>query len=176
MLCIKTEIRDSNITNAGQGLFSLQFVPKGSVVFLPVTRFPIDNIVSEKQYQEELKTTDYFPMNAGMRWCGDYFLYCSQTPHNTDYINHANHPNLLSCLGFFFAVHDINCGDKLTLDYRYIGLTREVELITDNQEEIISLSSKESLLESAKKLINLLNEVDHINCFQLPIQKFTKEG
>jgi hypothetical protein len=111
-----------------------------------------------------------------MRWVGDYVLYCSKTPHDADYINHGNNPNLLSCLGFFFALHDINCGDELTLDYRYIGFEGEIELITDNQEEIIGLSAKEALLESAKKLISLLNEVDDIHCFELPIQKLTEEA
>jgi hypothetical protein len=60
MLCIKTEIRDSNITNAGKGLFSLDFIPKGSIVFIPITVFPIDNIVLVKQYREELKTKKNF--------------------------------------------------------------------------------------------------------------------
>ncbi|MBD2690677.1 SET domain-containing protein-lysine N-methyltransferase [Anabaena catenula] len=173
MLCIKTEVRESNIANAGKGLFSLEFVPKGSIVFLPITLFPIDNIVSETQYREELKTKDYFPMNAGMRWAGDYFLYCSQEPHDADYINHADNPNLLSCLGLFFALQDINFGDELTIDYRYIGFTGGVEIKTDNQEEVIGLSAKEALLKSATTLINLLNEVDDIHCFDLPIQKLT---
>jgi hypothetical protein len=176
MLCIKTEIRESNINNAGNGLFSLEFVPKGSIVFIPITGFPIDNIVLEQQYREVLKTKNYFPINGRMRWGGNYFLYCSKTPHDADYINHANNPNLLSCLGFFFALQDINCGDELTFDYRYIGFAGEVELITDNQEEIIGLSGKEALLQSAKKLISLLNEVEDIHCFDLPIQKLTKEG
>ncbi|GAX39792.1 hypothetical protein NIES4075_07510 [Tolypothrix sp. NIES-4075] len=176
MLCIKTEVRESNITNAGKGLFSLDFIPKGSIVFIPITTFPIDNIVSVKQYREELKTKNNFPLNAGMRWGGDYVLYCSKTPHDADYINHASNPNLLSCLGFFFALDDINCGDELTLDYRYIGFGGEIEVITDNQEEIIGLSAKEALLQSAKKLISLLNEVDDIHCFDLPIQKLTEEG
>lgn len=175
MLCIKTEIRESNINNAGKGLFSLEFVPKGSIVFIPITGFPIDNIVLEKQYQEELKTENYFPMNAGMRWGGDYFLYCSKIAHNADYINHANNPNLLPCLGFFFALQDINCGDELTLDYRYIGFAEEIPIITDNQEEIVCLSGKEALLQSAKKLISLLNEVDDIHCFDLPIRKLTEQ-
>jgi len=175
MLSIKTEIRESNISNAGKGLFSLEFVPKGSIVFIPITIFPIDNIVLEQQYREELKTNDYFPINGGMRWGGDYFLYCSKIPHDADYINHANNPNLLSCLGFFFALQDINFGDELSIDYRYIGFGGEVELITDNQEEIIGLSGKEALLQSAKKLISLLNEVDDIHCFDLPIQKLTEK-
>ncbi|MBW4567990.1 MAG: SET domain-containing protein-lysine N-methyltransferase [Tolypothrix carrinoi HA7290-LM1] len=169
MLCIKAEIRESRIPNAGKGLFSLEFIPKGSIVFIPITTFTIDNIVLEKQYLEELKTENYFPMNAGMRWGGNYFLYCRKTPHDADYINHTTNPNLLSCLGFFFALHDINYGDELTLDYRYIGFEGEVELITSNQEEIIGLSAKEALLQSAKKLISLLNEVDDIHCFDLPI-------
>lgn len=173
MLCIKTEVKESDIPNAGKGLFSLEFAPKGSIVYLPTPFSPKEKFLLEKEYREELRTRDEFPLNAGVRWGGDYFFCSLETPDNTDYINHANHPNLLSCLGFFFALHDIHCGDELTLDYRYLEFAGEAKLITSEQEKIIGLSAKEALLQSAKKLINLLNEVEEIHCFDLPIEKLT---
>ena len=168
MLCIKTEVKESRIPVAGKGLFSLEFAPKGSIVFVPVLSYPINNIVLEAAYREKLSKTDIFPVNAGMRWGGHYFLHCDETPDNTDYINHANNPNLLSCLGFFFARYDISSGDELTIDYRHIAIEGSVEVITGGQEKIIGLSPKEALLQSAQQLINLIQEVDDIHCFNLP--------
>ncbi|MGM3306667.1 SET domain-containing protein-lysine N-methyltransferase [Anabaena sp. WFMT] len=168
MLCIKTQVKKSNIPNAGKGLFSLDFAPKGSVIFLPITGSTIDRVILEEPYREELTKSDNFPLNAGMRWGGHYFLCCSQNPDKADYINHANNPNLLSCLGFFFALHDIHCGDELTLDYKYLELAKEASLQINEQEKIIGLSAKEALFQSAKELINLLNEVEDIHCFDLP--------
>jgi hypothetical protein len=43
-----------------------------------------------------------------------------------------------------------------------------VEVITGGQEKIIGLSPKEALLQSAQQLINLIQEVDDIHCFNLP--------
>lgn len=170
MLCIKTEVKKSNIPNAGKGLFSLEFAPKGSIIFIPATIFPYNNITLEEEYREKLQKIDKFPLNAGYRWGGDYFLHCDETPDNGDYMNHADNPNLLSCLGFIFALYDIHCGDELTLDYRYIGIEKEVEVITNNNEIIMGLSAKEALLQSAQKLINLLNQIEDIYCFDLPIK------
>lgn len=170
MLCIKTEVKASKIPNAGKGLFSLQFAPKGSIVSLPISFSPKDKVFLEKQYPKELITRDEFPFNAAVRWGGDYFYSTLETPDNSDYINHSNHPNLLSCLRFFFALDDIHCGDELTLDYRYLEFAGEGTVITSEQEKIIGLSPKEALLQSAQKLINLLNEVEDIHCFDLPYQ------
>ncbi|MBW4571004.1 MAG: SET domain-containing protein-lysine N-methyltransferase [Tolypothrix carrinoi HA7290-LM1] len=167
MLCIKTEVKESSIPNAGKGLFSLQFAPKGSIVYIQTTDFTNDKVVLEEQYREVLITADEFPVNAGMRWGGDYYVYSSKNAINIDYINHASNPNLLSCLGFFFALRDIHYGDELTIDYRYIGVTGQEELIT-SQENIIGLSAKEALLKTAQNLIDLLNEVEEIHCFHLP--------
>ncbi|QSJ14958.1 SET domain-containing protein [Nostoc sp. UHCC 0702] len=175
MLCIKTEVKKSSIPNAGKGLFSLEFVHKGSIIFIPATIFTINQFILEEDYPEELSKADEFPMNAGMRWGGHYFLHSRETHENigyidnTGYINHASNPNLLSCLGFFVALENINHGDELTIDYRYIGIEKEIELLTNNHE-IISLSTKEALLQSAQKLISLLNDVEDIHCFDLPSQ------
>lgn len=70
MLCIKTEVKESSIPNAGKGLFSLQFAPKGSIVYIQTTDFTNDKVVLEEQYREVLITADEFPVNAGMRWGG----------------------------------------------------------------------------------------------------------
>ncbi|BAZ54131.1 hypothetical protein NIES4103_68160 [Nostoc sp. NIES-4103] len=176
MLCINTEVKDSNIPNAGKGLFSLEFAPKGSIIFIPATIFTSKKLVLEEEYREELSKVDKFPINATSRWGGHYFLD-SREPHgntvyidNTDYINHASNPNLLSCLGFLFALDNINFGDELTLDYRYIGIEKEVEVLTSDQDMIIGLSTKKALLQSAKQLISLLNEIEDIHCFNLPSQ------
>jgi SET domain-containing protein len=167
MLCIKTEVKESNIPNAGKGLFSLQFVPKGSIVYIQTTDFPNYKIVLPAQYEEDLKIANEFPINAGMRWGGDYFIYSSQHPINIDYINHDNNPNVLSCLGFFFARRDIHCGDELTIDYKYLGMDGQEAVITNEQEKIIGVSAKECLLKTAQDLIDLLNEVEEIHCFDL---------
>ncbi|MBH8561835.1 SET domain-containing protein [Nostoc sp. CENA67] len=176
MLCIKTEVKESNIPNAGKGLFSLDFIHKGSIIFIPATIFTINKLVLEEEYQEELSKANELPLNTGMRWGSHYFLHSCETNNNTvyidntDYINHASNPNLLSCLGLFFALNDINYGDELTLDYRYTGIEKEVEFLTSNQERIIGFSAKEALLQSAQKLISILNEVEDIHCFDLPSQ------
>ncbi|MGI2901735.1 SET domain-containing protein-lysine N-methyltransferase [Tolypothrix sp. VBCCA 56010] len=123
--------------------------------------------MSEKEYREELRTRDEFPLNTGMRLGGHYFICSDEITDNTCYINHANNPNLLSCLGFFFTLDDIHRGDELTLDYRYLEFAGEATLITSAQDKILGLSAKEALLQSAQKLINLLNEVEDIHCFDL---------
>ncbi|NTW21062.1 MAG: hypothetical protein AN488_01560 [Anabaena sp. WA113] len=57
---------------------------------------------------------------------------------------------------------------ELTIDYRHIAIEGSVEVITGGQEKIIGLSPKEALLQSAQQLINLIQEVDDIHCFNLP--------
>jgi hypothetical protein len=57
---------------------------------------------------------------------------------------------------------------ELTIDYRHIAIEGSVEVITGGQEKIIGLSAKEALLQSAQQLINLIQEVDDIHCFNLP--------
>lgn len=176
MLCIKTEVKESSIPNAGKGLFSLEFAAKGSIIFIPAIIYPYNKFVLEEEYREQLLKVDEFPMNAGMRWGGHYFLHSckihenTEYTDNTDYINHANEPNILPCLGFFFALNDIKVGDELTIDYRYIGIEKEIEVTTSNQEKIIGLSAKTTLLNTIQKLIGILNEVEVVNCFDVPSQ------
>ena len=70
MLFINTEIKETII---GKGLFSLDFVKKGTLI----ANFAQDNggVMTEEEYQLEQKKGNQLIIMSAIRWIDKYFLY-----------------------------------------------------------------------------------------------------
>ena len=158
MLYMDTELRESKIS--GLGLFTLVSVRKGSVV----ANFGHDcELISEKGYQEEQKKGNELLIKSGVRWVGKNFLYNNQIG-NEEYINHSNQPTLLCHCGVCFATKDLEPGDELTIDYRYLLAEKDINAFEDEAsgQFIDGLPPKEALLNTAQQLLKLVLEVSSV--------------
>ncbi|MBN2531384.1 MAG: SET domain-containing protein [Spirochaetales bacterium] len=158
MLYIKTEIRESLIPGAGEGLFSLEPVKKGRII---ANLALSSRVMTEEEYQEEQRKGNKSVIQTAVRWVGNYFLY-TDTIGNADYINHSSPATLLYHCGICFAREDIKAGDELTVDYRYFLAENDVYSFScgKGNHVVDGLSGRNALLQSARELISLLKEAD----------------
>ncbi|MEA5469377.1 SET domain-containing protein [Spirulina sp. 06S082] len=162
MLCIRGEVRPSSIAKAGQGLFTLDFLPKGKIVIIYNSN-PGDLIIDEKSYLEKHPDPTSEEWDIFVKLIGSYYIGNYDHKNLEDYINHSDFPNLLYHCGIFIAVQDIEIGEELTVDYRYFLKENAHEIFKINGKPIIGLSNKESLLRSSQKLIEILESVDDLS-------------
>ena len=117
MMLIKTVVRTSMIPNAGLGCFSVDFVPKDTLIW----RF---NPNFDRAYtQAELDALDLpareFIGYYGYRFKGIYYLSCD----NAHYINHSEQPSMYSDEQgiLVYAAKAIYPGEEIVDDYRNFG-------------------------------------------------------
>ena len=125
MLKVKTTIKPSLIPMAGIGLFSSQFIPKGTIVWeydsAQDREYTIAQYNALNNIDKEFIDTYAFKFNGKLYICVD----------NARFFNHSNDPNCCSVdhsalnLGFTIAKRDIQPGEELTDNYLEFGLINE---------------------------------------------------
>lgn len=162
MLYIRAEVRPSLILDGEQGLFTLEFLPKGKIVAIWACD-PGDRIIDEKTYMEEYKNADVAYQHSFVRIIGNYYIGSYEKKAIDDYLNHSNSPNILSHCGILFALREIEIGEELTVDYRYFLNNNNREKFEVDGEPLIGLSAKEALLTSSRQLIEILENIDELS-------------
>lgn len=151
-MLIKTEIRDSAIF--GKGLFAAEAVRKGTIVCF----FTLGSTtITEEEYVEHVARGTPTVMRTGTRYIGRYFTW-TDLPSNSHFFNHSFTPNVLCHCGICLALCDIAAGEELTLDYRHLIDTTDVGIYDDAEtgQEIRGLTARQTLLETARQLIELI--------------------
>lgn len=161
MFLIQTEVRESCISGAGQGLFALETVKKGTVVYLPTINFERERLLLEADHNAVADAGDDTVLDYSHRWVGHYFLYSHPHKQKLDHINHSEDANLLYHCGIAFSKREINAGDELTADYQSISPYNWTERFDDR---LVGMPAKEALLHTTQQLLDLLNQIDDIHC------------
>ncbi|MCB9758256.1 MAG: SET domain-containing protein [Alphaproteobacteria bacterium] len=113
---LETELRPSNIPLAGTGLFALEAASAGQLLGLDL---PQPDWI---RTPEHVGTLPHEERRYAWRLFGDLcFLEPTERRCATDYLNHADDPNILWHLGHYFARRDIAIGDELFVDYRIMN-------------------------------------------------------
>ena len=155
IIFIKTEIKK---TITGKGLFSLEFVKKGSLI----ANFAQDakGIITEEEYQLEQKKGNQLIIMSAIRWVDKYFLYGDYIG-SEEYINHSYEPSMLYHCGICIAARDMKPGDELTVNYQYFLAENDLSSFSDHKtgKLVDGLPPKIALLKSAQELVKLLTEL-----------------
>jgi SET domain-containing protein len=119
MMLIKTVVRPSMIPDAGLGCFSVDFVPKDSLLWQFNPNF--DRAYTQAELDRlELPAREFIDF-YGYKCEGIYYLSCD----HTHFINHSDQPSMYSDeTGFLaYAAKDIYPGEEIVDDYRNLGVT-----------------------------------------------------
>lgn len=121
MMLIKTVVRTSMIPGAGLGCFSVDYVPKDTLIWKFNPDF--DRAYTQNEFDALEIPAQEFLRYYGYRFKGIYYL----SVDNTHYINHSDHPSMYSDESGFlaFATKDILPGEEIVDDYRNLGETEE---------------------------------------------------
>tara|TARA_R100001509_G_scaffold133026_2_gene86610 strand:+ start:316 stop:864 length:549 start_codon:yes stop_codon:yes gene_type:complete len=159
MFLYKVENKKSKLQ--GEGLFTLEDIKKGSVVFYwGAEKTAGDKIINETEYLEKRKdlTDDTFQKTA-VRWIGDKFIHCTEWGLDC-YMNHSFDPNILYYCGLGFAKKDIKQGDELVANFQYFLSDKDsahfTDIITDTN--VIGLNQNESLEQQAQEIFELFSD------------------
>ena len=114
------ELRYIN-ADIGSGLFSREFIPKGTIVFF---QDPLDQVILPQQlkqlpvpFQELVDKYGYQDRTGSWILGWDLSIYT----------NHSCKPTALdTALGFEIAICDIQAGDELTIDYGLLNLNADM--------------------------------------------------
>jgi uncharacterized protein len=119
-MLIKTIVRPSTIPNAGLGCFSLEFVPKDTLIWKFNPDF--DRIYSQAAFDALELPAKQYVMYYGYRYAGNYYMSCD----NTHYINHSKQPSMYSdATGLLvYAAKDIYPDEELVDNYLTFGETQ----------------------------------------------------
>jgi hypothetical protein len=153
---IKSEIRPSTIF--GKGLFVLERVLRGKIVCF----FPINaQVITEDRFLEAVKRAEQPMVRTATRYAGRYYTHGNEHEPYT-FINHSFEPNLLCHCGTVIARREIAPNEELTLDYRTLIDDSDVGVYNDaiSGREIRGFSAKETLLRTAKELIEIVEGLD----------------
>ncbi len=159
VLFVGAEVRDAGV--AGRGLFVTAPVRRGTVVGC----FTLGSAVAtESEYVAACAARRNPLMRTGTRYVGRYFTYGNESALYT-YVNHAFDPSLLLHCGALFARRDLAAGDELTIDYRYAIDDTDVGVYADaaTGTPIKGYPPKETLLRTARELIDLITPIDGWN-------------
>lgn len=95
--------------------------------------------------------------DACVRWFEDFHTVSTDWPDDC-YVNHSFNPSGLWHLGFIFAVRDLQPGDEVTVDYRFVVNDNEVMPFRDAEtgREIVGYTWAENLRLSTRMLLDIL--------------------
>ena len=154
---ITVEVRPSAIF--GNGLFPLRAVSRGTIV----CSFTTDaRIITEREYLEAIRGNQRVIVRTGTRYVGKYFTHTLEPDAELSFFNHSFEPNLLCHCGVVIAARDIAAGEELTIDYRYLIDDTDTGVYNDaiTGQPIHGFSAKQTLLQTARQLVALLEELD----------------
>lgn len=137
----------------GKGIFLLEGVKRGRILVAPDA---INKVYggAERAALEPGSPED----DACVRWFEDYHTVSTDWPDDC-YVNHSFSPSGLWHLGFIFALRDLQAGDELTVDYRFLVNDNEVLPFRDAEtgREIVGYTWEENLRLSTEQLAKLLS-------------------
>lgn len=147
-------VKKSLIEGAGMGLFTRKAFKKGQIVLI----WTFDaNYITEDEYNKKQSAGDIMMVKTGARYIGGVFLYTDTKDRYENYINHSKDANILYHCGICFALRDIEVGEELYVDYRYVLSEYDVESFRDPSGTIVrGGNSGDVLLETTEKLLELL--------------------
>lgn len=149
---VKTQVGDSGIF--GKGLYAGESIRRGTILCF----FPIGaQVITEDRYLQAIEQDEREIIRTGTRYGGRYFTHGNEAEPYT-FINHSFSPNLLCHCGIVMSRSDIDAGDELTLDYRYLVDDTEVGVYQDavSGRPIRGLSARETFLDTARQMIELV--------------------
>lgn len=136
----------------GKGVFLQQAVKRGQVLVAPDA---INKLYTgtERAALVPGSAED----DACVRWFEDYHTVSTDWPDDC-YVNHSFSPSGLWHLGFIFAIADLQVGDEVTVDYRFLINDNEVLPFRDAEtgQEIVGYSWEENLRRSTEQLLAVL--------------------
>lgn len=136
----------------GKGVFLNTAVKRGQVLVAP------DAINKIYNAEERAALIPGSPEDdACVRWFETYHTVSTDWPDDC-YVNHSFNPSGLWHLGFVFAMRDLEPGEEVTVDYRYLVNDNEVMPFRDAEtgREIIGYTWEENLRRSTEELLALL--------------------
>ena len=136
----------------GKGVFITEAVARGRVLVAPDA---INKVYSEKErlaLQPGSAEDD-----ACVRWFENWHTVSTDWPDDC-YVNHSFKPSGLWHLGFVFALRDMQAGEEITVDYRYLVNNNEKMPFLDAETgaEIIGYTWTENLRRSTEQLLAIL--------------------
>ncbi len=147
------EIRTANHAE-GKGVFLKQSVKRGQVLLAP------DAINKLYNHAERAALVPGSPEDeACVRWFETFHTVSTDWPDDC-YVNHSFNPTGLWHLGFVFALRDMQPGDEVTTDYRFVINDNEVMPWVDNEtgQKIVGYTWEENLRKSTEQLLALVSE------------------
>ncbi len=113
MFKYKVEVKVATNPEMGLGLFSKEFIPKGTIVWEFLEG--IDVKISEEKFQTLNDVQkEYFYKYGWKEENGFYYSSCDLT----NFINHSYKPNLEVVGKIVIAIRDIEIGDELFENYQ----------------------------------------------------------
>lgn len=152
-LRIRTELRTSELPGAGRGIFALERVAAGD--FLGMDFCSSDMIRSEAEILDLPVEIRMFSWRHVERIC---FEAIPGPRVAADMMNHSFEPNIHWHLGFYFAAVDIEEGDELLLDYRFLLSPRWNDRLQDaaTGRPVNGFEWRRAVLESCRRTIDIL--------------------
>lgn len=145
----------------GNGLFTDEDIAKGEIIMIWLDGA---YLINETKYIESQKKGDKNMVITGARAVHNIYLHTSDEPRYENFMNHSDNPNVLYHAGICYALENIQAHTELTTDYRFILSDKDVPFLDKtNGKEVIGFSNMQSLLLSAKKLVEILETTDLCN-------------
>ena len=150
---IATEVRVSLIEDTGQGVFALEPARSGTLLGLDFCN--PENITPEAEVLDLPSNIRKYSWRHVEHLC---FAADPERREATDLMNHSFEPNVHWHLGLYFAAIDIEVGDELLLDYRYLLSPLWNDRLRDSAtgRPINGWEWRQSVLESCRKTIDIL--------------------
>jgi hypothetical protein len=151
MIVPKYEIRPARFAE-GKGVFLLEGVKRGQILVAPDA---INQVYNAEQRAALVPGSA--EDEACVRWFESYHTVSTDWPDDC-YVNHSFNPNGLWHLGFIFATRDLQAGDEVTTDYRFLVDDNEVMPFKDAEtgQEIVGYVWEDNLRISTELLLALL--------------------
>lgn len=156
IMFVATEVRESSIF--GKGLFAAEAIPKGRILCFFTTGA---SVITEAEFLEAIQSDNRAIIRTATRHAGEFFTHGNaQEPYT--FLNHSFAANLLCHCGMVMARRNISAGDELTVDYRTLVDDTDIGIYSDAATggEIRGFSARETLLRTARELIEILEGID----------------
>ena len=156
-MLVPVEVRPSNIF--GQGLFATNTIRRGTFL----CSFSMDaKLITEAEFLKAVEENRQPIVRTGTRYIGKYFTYTETPDAQLNFFNHAFEPNCLVCCGTVISLREIAIDEELTIDYRTLIDNTDLGVYSDaaSGRTIKGFSAKETLLRTAKQLVELAESLD----------------
>ena len=152
MIVPNYEIRPARFAE-GKGVFLLESVKRGQILVAPDA---INQVYNAEQRAGLVPGSA--EDEACVRWFESYHTVSTDWPDDC-YVNHSFNPSGLWHLGFIFATRDLQAGDEVTADYRFLVDDNEVMPFKDAEtgQEIVGYVWEDNLRISTEQLLALLH-------------------